>query len=1497
MSMPVLRQGLTALLVSSLLFSSWAESTPVVDIGLRAAFNSPPYLLELLETAAEENATSYFPLLDRIADGYFQDSTTDEELYLKFTTLLEEDGHLSTPDTLSSFQFALSIHSAAPRIEAQYQFYNTAVEPFVNGAQADDCPIWIQNSGSRYCSADLKEKKGRVGGSRTLERRMFDRRLALEKSAPDAILYADITHPSFGDFHKSLSKAARGGKLSYRLRYKPANTAETRPLTVNGYGVELALKRTDYVVIDDREAEARGDEDDNQRQGEASLEAEDVTDIKPLSISELSQLGLKAASFVMSSDNPFETLIKLSQDFPKHSSAIVSHNTSAEFLQEYKENRAILLPGGFNVIWINGIQLDARQIDAFALLQQLRNERKLVNGVGSLGFSSAEAISILSHSAISESKAEEEPQRYDFTDELEGGNIIIYLNNLEKDKRYFEWPRELTSYLQRVYPGQLPSVARDLHNVIVPLDFSKVDDVLLAVEQLQNFVKRAVSIRIGLVPLANSPAAAEQAKVIYYLIDTYGIAAALSYLEESVENKQTSHPHKISFQTAIKDRRTRKERVPLDFEAISNLDQEARILGAQAYAKRLSAEGDDRFFLVNGVAVPRNEEWLSTTSSRVSLDLRIIQQGIFEETITDETWLPEVFLKKAASKRNPIIIPEEDSQLRFVSLDDFNLAQSIVHDKLPHLKNEESAPRDSWAHLIVVADIATPHGRNLLYEAVKSRSANPGLEIVLLSNSNVCPDVESLKMSGSEDADEDDDSTTRVFNALLAQADICNDEHVAAAARSFASTLGFGPQSQGLVLNGRLIGPIPPLAKLDHEDFESLIEYEQSRRLYPLHTALEGLQLSAKLTSPLDLAKLSSVIARSVNPEMTEGIFEALSTVRFNEYDQWKSDNTMIATGDPSTSLINIVASVDPASEVAQRWIPILKVLSDLGGVHLKLFLNPRENLQELPIKRFYRHVLESTPSFLQNGSVRSLSARFTGIPKDALLTAGMDVPPSWLVAPKDSVHDLDNVKLSSLRENANVEATYELEHILIEGHSRDVSNGQPPRGAQLVLGTESDPHFADTIVMANVGYFQFKANPGFWKVDLQVGRTQDIFRIDSAGTKGYAPQAGDESADIELTTFQGRTLFPRLSRKPGKETEDVLEDISAEATSPLNLVSKGLKLAEDVLSSVGLSGSRTPLSKTAHADINIFSVASGHLYERMLNIMMLSVMKHTSHTVKFWFIEQFLSPSFKSSLPHLAAEYNFQYEMVTYKWPHWLRAQKEKQREIWGYKILFLDVLFPLSLDKIIFVDADQIVRTDMYSLTTTDLEGAPYGFTPMCDSRESMEGFRFWKQGYWKTFLRGKPYHISALYVVDLRRFRQMAAGDRLRQQYHQLSADPASLSNLDQDLPNHMQHTLPIHSLDQSWLWCETWCADEQLSDARTIDLCNNPLTKEPKLDRARRQVPEWTVLDEEASAVIKKRSGDIEVGKYAEEAGETSEASAPKNFKSRNHVETTSVKDEL
>ena len=65
--------------------------------------------------------------------------------------------------------------------------------------------------------------------------------------------------------------------------------------------------------------------------------------------------------------------------------------------------------------------------------------------------------------------------------------------------------------------------------------------------------------------------------------------------------------------------------------------------------------------------------------------------------------------------------------------------------------------------------------------------------------------------------------------------------------------------------------------------------------------------------------------------------------------------------------------------------------------------------------------------------------------------------------------------------------------------------------------------------------------------------------------------------------------------------------------------------------------------------------------------IMILSVLKNTQSKVKFWFLKNYLSPTFKDFIPHMAEEYGFQYELVQYKWPRWLHQQSEKQRIMWG--------------------------------------------------------------------------------------------------------------------------------------------------------------------------------------------------------------------------------------
>jgi UDP-glucose:glycoprotein glucosyltransferase len=52
--------------------------------------------------------------------------------------------------------------------------------------------------------------------------------------------------------------------------------------------------------------------------------------------------------------------------------------------------------------------------------------------------------------------------------------------------------------------------------------------------------------------------------------------------------------------------------------------------------------------------------------------------------------------------------------------------------------------------------------------------------------------------------------------------------------------------------------------------------------------------------------------------------------------------------------------------------------------------------------------------------------------------------------------------------------------------------------------------------------------------------------------------------------------------------------------------------------------------------------------------------------------------------------------------------------------------------------------------------MQGAPYAYTPFCDTNKETEEYRFWKTGFWKSHLGDKPYHISALYMIDLARFR---------------------------------------------------------------------------------------------------------------------------------------------
>jgi UDP-glucose:glycoprotein glucosyltransferase len=563
--------------------------------------------------------------------------------------------------------------------------------------------------------------------------------------------------------------------------------------------------------------------------------------------------------------------------------------------------------------------------------------------------------------------------------------------------------------------------------------------------------------------------------------------------------------------------------------------------------------------------------------------------------------------------------------------------------------------------------------------------------------------------------------------------------------------------------------------------------------------------------------------------------------------------------GGSSDALVHIEAMLNPLTTTANQLATIMHVLAEKLGDDLsyKVLLVPElesSNEGKLPLDKYYRFALSGDVGFEEDGE-RSLGkpAVFKQLPTTPVLTLGMHTLNSWMISPETSIYDLDNIVLADLGKASTLHAEYALRHLLAQGSCMSYANGTEAEpgyqmegvasGLELLLGqNKHNPHVSDTLVMENLGYFQLRASPGIWylhmgspKYELSEGLAADVggLSVKNFGTADH-PISGNA---VAVKDWSGVSEQLRVLRVGGMdEYEEMLAGGGGGFFGNMfDGLFKETKQAEAEAGGEVAVDAEAEYNPDKDPDcIHIFSLASGHAYERFQKIMFQSLLEHTNSKVKFWLLDNFASPQFKDFVPVMAKEFGFHYEFVSYNWPHWLRRQTQKQRVMWGYKILFLDVLFPLDVKRVIFVDADQILRADVKELWDMDLGEAPYGYTPMCTSNKNMEGFMFWNQGFWVEHLQGRPYHISALYVVDLQRFRATRVGDRLRGIYDQLSRDPNSLANLDQDLPNYAQHQIPIFSLPQEWLWCETWCSMESKPDAKTIDMCNNPQTKTPKVN---------------------------------------------------------------
>lgn len=198
----------------------------------------------------------------------------------------------------------------------------------------------------------------------------------------------------------------------------------------------------------------------------------------------------------------------------------------------------------------------------------------------------------------------------------------------------------------------------------------------------------------------------------------------------------------------------------------------------------------------------------------------------------------------------------------------------------------------------------------------------------------------------------------------------------------------------------------------------------------------------------------------------------------------------------------------------------------------------------QFKVKRFYRSALRSSLMFDVDGEEVAPVVTFNDMPSTPIFTLAMHTPNSWIVRPKESPLDLDNLLLGRLNEPTHV--LFDLKKLVIDGHARD-ENSAPPRGLQLHL-KKGETVVSDTQVMANLGYFQFKASPGVYSLAIRPGRGQEVYELESVGTTGWESEPVNVTGTtLTVDAFDSKIIFPVFRHKAGMEMADVLADSAGE--------------------------------------------------------------------------------------------------------------------------------------------------------------------------------------------------------------------------------------------------------------------------------------------------------------------------------------------------------------
>lgn len=337
------------------------SSSKGVTASLKAKWSMTPFLLETCEFVGEDGNEKFWQFVDTVKELTVYKQGESVRSY--FNLIVKKAGQFLTDLQVNLLKFALSLRTYSPAVHASQQIASDEPPPV-------GCAAFVSIHGQHTCSPKDIKKLLKAAAGRPNPYLYKDDHIypgGNKTEVPIVILYAEVGTKKFTLFHKVLTEKAEEGTLFYVLRHYVENP-KPKTMLLSGYGVELAIKSTEYKAVDDtavkdsRTPSAAEAEEDDEVQGflfgtlkkahpELKEELselrkhllESLNDLAPLKVWELQDLSFQAAARILSAPkfDSLKIMQDLSQNFPSKARSLTRVAVKQEMRKEIEENQKV----------------------------------------------------------------------------------------------------------------------------------------------------------------------------------------------------------------------------------------------------------------------------------------------------------------------------------------------------------------------------------------------------------------------------------------------------------------------------------------------------------------------------------------------------------------------------------------------------------------------------------------------------------------------------------------------------------------------------------------------------------------------------------------------------------------------------------------------------------------------------------------------------------------------------------------------------------------------------------------------------------------------------------------------------------------------------------------------------------------------------------------------------------------------------------------------------